>query len=479
MIYEKTAKFRDDFLWGSASAAYQVEGAWDKDGKGESVWDVYTRIPGTTFKETDGKVAVDHYHRYKEDVALMAEMGLKAYRFSIAWTRIYPDGKTELNEAGLEFYEQLIDELIAHNITPVVTLYHWDLPQHLQDLYGGWESREIIEDFNRYCVTLFKHFGDKVKHWVSLNEQNIFMTLGYVTAMHPPAVKSHKRMLQANHIANVANATVIESFKQYVPDGMIGPSFAYGPVYPYSCDPQDILSAENAEDLNNHWWLDVYCKGEYPTFAFKYYERLGIAPIVEEGDLELLARAKPDFIGINYYQTGTVASNPIDGVGPSEGMNNTGKKGTAKENGLPGVFKNVKNPNLETTNWDWAIDPTGLRVGLRRLTSRYNLPILITENGLGEFDQLEENDVVNDSHRIDYLSAHVLACKEAVTDGVDLLGYCTWSFTDLLSWLNGYQKRYGFVYVDREENDEKELRRIKKNSFYWYQNVIESNGEDL
>lgn len=479
MIYEKTAKFRDDFLWGSASAACQVEGAWDKDGKGESVWDVYTRIPGTTFKETDGKVAVDHYHRYKEDVALMAEMGLKAYRFSIAWTRIYPDGKTELNEAGLEFYEQLIDELIAHNITPVVTLYHWDLPQHLQDLYGGWESREIIEDFNRYCVTLFKHFGDKVKHWVSLNEQNIFMTLGYVTAMHPPAVKSHKRMLQANHIANVANATVIESFKQYVPDGMIGPSFAYGPVYPYSCDPQDILSAENAEDLNNHWWLDVYCKGEYPTFAFKYYERLGIAPIVEEGDLELLARAKPDFIGINYYQTGTVASNPIDGVGPSEGMNNTGKKGTAKENGLPGVFKNVKNPNLETTNWDWAIDPTGLRVGLRRLTSRYNLPILITENGLGEFDQLEENDVVNDSHRIDYLSAHVLACKEAVTDGVDLLGYCTWSFTDLLSWLNGYQKRYGFVYVDREENDEKELRRIKKNSFYWYQNVIESNGEDL
>ncbi|MFC4697283.1 glycoside hydrolase family 1 protein [Enterococcus aquimarinus] len=479
MIYEKTAKFRDDFLWGSASAAYQVEGAWDKDGKGESVWDVYTRIPGTTFKETDGKVAVDHYHRYKEDVALMAEMGLKAYRFSIAWTRIYPDGKTELNEAGLQFYEQLIDELIAHNITPVVTLYHWDLPQHLQDLYGGWESREIIEDFNRYCVTLFKRFGDKVKHWVSLNEQNIFMTLGYVTAMHPPAVKSHKRMLQANHIANVANATVIESFKQYVPDGMIGPSFAYGPVYPYSCDPQDILSAENAEDLNNYWWLDVYCKGEYPTFAFKYYERLGIAPVIEEGDLELLARAKPDFIGINYYQTGTVASNPIDGVGPSEVMNNTGKKGTAKENGLPGVFKNVKNPNLETTNWDWAIDPTGLRVGLRRLTSRYNLPILITENGLGEFDQLEENDVVNDSHRIDYLSAHVLACKEAVTDGVDLLGYCTWSFTDLLSWLNGYQKRYGFVYVDREENDEKELRRIKKNSFYWYQNVIESNGEDL
>ena len=476
MIYEKLDKFKDDFLWGSASAAYQVEGAWDKDGKGESIWDVYTRIPGTTFKNTNGNVAVDHYNRYKEDVALMAEMGLKAYRFSIAWTRIYPNGRKEINEEGLKFYENLIDELIANDIKPVITLYHWDLPQHLQDLYGGWESREIINDFNEYCITLFKRFGDKVKHWVSLNEQNVFLTLGYLTAMHPPGIKDQKRMLNANHIANLANATVIESFKTYVPDGMIGPSFAFGPVYPFSCNPSDVLSAENAEDLNCNWWLDVYCKGRYPAFAFKYYERLGIAPTIEEGDLELLERAKPDFIGINYYQTSTVAMNPLDGVGASEGMNNTGKKGTTKESGLPGVYKNAKNPYLETTNWDWAIDPAGLRIGLRRLTSRYNLPILITENGLGEFDKLEENDVVNDDYRINYLRSHLKACKEAITDGVDLLGYCTWSFTDLLSWLNGYQKRYGFVYVDR---DEKDLKRIKKNSFYWYKNVISTNGEEL
>ena len=482
MIYEKLDKFKDDFLWGSASAAYQVEGAWDKDGKGESIWDVYTRIPGTTFKNTNGNVAVDHYNRYKEDVALMAEMGLKAYRFSIAWTRIYPNGIGEINEEGLKFYENLIDELIANDIRPIITLYHWDLPQHLQDLYGGWESRKIINDFNEYCVTLFKRFGDKVKHWVSLNEQNVFITLGYLTAMHPPAVKDQKRMLNANHIANLANATVIESFKTYVPNGMIGPSFAYGPVYPFSCNPTDVLSAENAEDLNCNWWLDVYCKGRYPAFAFKYYERLGIAPTIEDGDIELLERAKPDFIGINYYQTSTVAMNPLDGVGESEGMNNKGEKGTTKESGVPGVYKNSKNPHLETTNWDWAIDPTGLRIGLRRLTSRYNLPILITENGLGEFDKLEENDVVNDDYRINYLSSHVKACKEAITDGVDLLGYCTWSFTDLLSWLNGYQKRYGFVYVDRDENDDnnqKDLKRIKKNSFYWYKNVISTNGEEL
>ena len=240
-----------------------------------------------------------------------------------------------------------------------------------------------------------------------------------------------------------------------------------------------ILAMENAEDLNCSWWLDVYCRGTYPSFALKYYERLGIAPIIEDGDLELLGRGKPDFIGINYYQTATVKANPLDGVGLSEGMNNTGKKGTTKENGIPGVYKNTKNPYVETTNWDWAIDPTGLRIGLRRLTSRYGLPILITENGLGEFDKLEENDIVNDDYRIKYLSDHVNACKEAITDGVELLGYCTWSFTDLLSWLNGYQKRYGFVYVDRDENDEKDLRRIKKKSFYWYKDVISSNGENL
>ena len=482
MIYQRLDKFKDDFLWGSASAAYQVEGAWDKDGKGESIWDVYTRIPGTTFKNTNGNIAVDHYNKYKEDVALMAEMGLKAYRFSIAWTRVYPNGTGDVNEEGLKFYENLIDELIANNITPIITLYHWDLPQYLQDLYGGWESRKIINDFNEYCVTLFKRFGEKVKYWVSLNEQNIFLTLGYLIAMHPPGVKDQKRMLNANHIANLANATVIESFKTYVPNGMIGPSFAYSPVYPSSSNSNDILAAENAEDLNCNWWLDVYCKGRYPDFAMKYYEKLGIAPIIEDGDMELLERAKPDFIGINYYQTSTVAMNPLDGVGASEGMNTKGEKGTTKESGIPGVYKNSRNPHLETTNWDWAIDPTGLRIGLRRLTSKYNLPILITENGLGEFDKLEDNDVVNDDYRIKYLSSHVKACKEAITDGVDLLGYCTWSFTDLLSWLNGYQKRYGFVYVNRDESDEdskNDLKRIKKNSFHWYKNVISTNGEEL
>ncbi|MHC5228950.1 glycoside hydrolase family 1 protein [Enterococcus sp. LJL99] len=479
MIYSKLDQFPSNFLWGSASAAYQVEGAYDTDGKGPSIWDTYTRIPGTTFKNTNGDVAVDHYNQYQTDVALMAEMGLKAYRFSIAWTRIYPKGRGEINEAGLAFYEQLIDALLANGIEPIITLYHWDLPQHLQDLYGGWESREVIKDFNNYCITLFERFGSKVKYWVSLNEQNIFVSLGYLTGMHPPAVKDRQRMLNANHIASLANATVIQSFRKYVPNGSIGPSFAYSPAYPFSCAPEDVLAAENAEDLNSNWWLDIYCSGRYPKFALKYYEKEGITLATEPGDFELLKAAKPDFIGINYYQTSTIQSNGLDGVGESNKMNTTGKKGSSKESGIPGVYKNVSNTFLQTTNWDWTIDPTGLRVGLRRLTSRYDLPILITENGLGEFDKLESDNTIKDDYRIAYLNAHIKACKEAITDGVDLLGYCTWSFTDLLSWLNGYQKRYGFVYVDRDEQDVKELKRIRKNSYYWYKDMIASNGETI
>ena len=478
MIYKQLENFPKDFLWGSASAAYQVEGAWNEEGKGTSIWDIYTKIPGKTYKGTNGDIAVDHYHRYKEDVALMAEMGLKAYRFSIAWSRIYPEGRGSVNEEGLKFYDNLIDELLKYNIEPVITIYHWDLPQALQDLYGGWESREIIEDFNNYCITLYNRYGDRVKYWVTLNEQNVFIGLGYATALHPPGVKDLKRMHKANHIANLANAKAIESFRKYVPNGKVGPSFAFGPTYSYSCKPEDVLAQENSEEINNYWWLDVYCKGTYPKIAWKYFERKGLTPTLEEGDLELLKANKPDFIGINYYRTGTFEMNPLDGVGESK-MNNSGKKGSTQDSGIPGVYKTINNPHLEATNWDWEIDPVGLRIGLRRLTNRYDIPVLITENGLGEFDTLEENDVVNDDHRIEYLRQHIEQCKAAVTDGVNLLGYCTWSFTDLLSWLNGYQKRYGFVYIDRNEEDEKDLRRIKKKSFYWYKKVIETNGNEL
>lgn len=218
MIHSELDKFKDGFLWGSASAAYQVEGAFDKDGKGLSIWDTFSKLDGTTYKSTNGDIAVDHYNKYKEDIALMKEMGLKAYRFSISWSRIFPEGRGQVNEDGLRFYDNLIDELIKNDIKPIITIYHWDLPQKLQDLYGGWESREIIDDFNNYCITLYKRYGDRVKYWVTLNEQNVFILLGYKLALHPPMVKDDKRMLNANHIASLANAKAIESFRKYVPN---------------------------------------------------------------------------------------------------------------------------------------------------------------------------------------------------------------------------------------------------------------------
>jgi len=470
---KRLKSFPAEFLWGAASAAYQVEGAWNADGKGLSVWDVFTKIPGKTFQGSNGDVAVDHYHRYKEDIALMAEMGLKAYRFSVSWPRIFPRGRGEINQAGLQFYSNLIDELLSNGIEPILTLYHWDVPQALMEEYGAWESRQIIEDFTNYCITLYKSFGDRVRYWVSLNEQNYNFHHGFLTAMHPPGVKDRKRFYEANHIAFLANANAIDAFRQHVPNGKIGPSFAYSPAYPLTSSPIDVLAFENAEAVTNDWWLDVYCRGRYPQSAFRYLSGQDLAPTIRDGDLELLQKGIPDFVGVNYYQTITYEANPPDGV--SEGtLNTTGQKGSGQETGIPGLYKTKRNPHVETTNWDWAIDPAGLRIGLRRLASRYQLPIMITENGLGDFDVLEANDIVNDAARIAYLRSHIEQCEQAINDGVDLIGYCVWSFTDLLSWLNGYQKRYGLVYVNRDEVDQRDLKRIRKQSFYWYRDFIKS-----
>lgn len=478
MEHRKLDKFPQDFLWGSASAAYQVEGAWQADGKGVSIWDEFVRIPGKTFKGTDGNIAVDHYHRFKEDVQLMREQGLKAYRFSVAWTRIYPNGKGEINQQGLQFYIDLVDELIKNKIEPILTIYHWDLPQGLQDEYKGWESREIITDFTQYAITLFETFRGKVKYWVSLNEQNIFMEHGYLMATHPPAVSNPKRMYQANHHANLANASVIKTFHEMNMPGKIGPSFAYGPNYSKDCHPQNVIASEDAEELEANFWMDVYLWGKYPRIARKYLESKNLMFEEEAGDEALLLAGKPDFLGVNYYQSNTRMFNPLDGVSQGK-MNTTGEKGTSEETGIPGAYKRVENPNLARTNWDWEIDAQGMRIALRRITSRYGIPVLITENGLGEYDEITETNEIHDEYRIDFIAKHILAIKEAITDGVEVLGYCTWSFTDLLSWLNGYQKRYGFVYVDQDEKQAGTLTRYKKDSFYWYQKMIETNGEDV
>lgn len=482
MYFEKSSGFPEGFLWGSASAAYQVEGAWNEDGKGVTNWDQFVRIPGKTYQGTTGDKAVDHYHRFKEDVALMAEMGLKTYRFSVSWARIYPEGKGAVNEAGLQFYENLIDECLLKGIEPMVTVYHWDLPLALQEEYGGWEDRRIIPDYIAYADTLFARFGSKVKYWITMNEQNIFTSLGWLKGMHPPGTKDDwKTFYQVNHHANLAHAGAILALKKRNPDANAGASFAYTPSYAFDCRPENAMAKADYDDLQNYWWMDVYAYGRYPSSALKYLQSTKTAPDILPGDMELLKEAAGliDFMGVNYYQSTVVEYNPIDGVSSSGTFNTTGKKGTAQVQGVPGLYKNPQNPYLETTDWDWTIDPSGIRICCRDITSRYGLPIVISENGLGAFDRLE-GGVIHDPYRIAYLKAHIEELKKAVDDGCRVWAYCTWSCTDLLSWLNGYQKRYGFIYVDREEDEEEgTLNRYKKDSFYWYQNVIQTNGDIL
>lgn len=482
MYFEKSKGFPKNFLWGSASAAYQVEGAYVEDGKGMSNWDEFVRIPGKTFKATTGDKAVDHYHRYKEDVKLMAEMGLKTYRFSIAWSRIFPEGNGEPNEKGLMFYDNLINELIKYDIEPMITVYHWDMPQALEDKYHGWESREIVDDYVNYATTLFKRYGDRVKYWITMNEQNIFTRLGWMEGMHPPGkIDDSKVFYQVNHHANIAHAKSVIALKELHPDAMVGASFAYSPSYAYDRKPINAMAKADFDDLQNYYWMDVYAYGRYPRSAFAFLEEKGWAPTFEPGDEELMKKASSliDFMGVNYYQSTVVEYNPIDGVGMTHEMNTTGKKGTTKIEGFPGLYKKPQNEFLPTTDWDWTIDPMGIRFCCREITSRYDLPIVISENGLGAFDK-DEDGKIHDPYRVDFLKRHIEELKAACDDGCRVLAYCTWSFTDLLSWLNGYQKRYGFVYVDREEDENSgTLNRIPKDSYFWYKKVIETNGEEL
>ncbi len=470
--------FRKDFLWGSASAAYQIEGAASIDGKGPSIWDTYSHVKGNTFKDTNGDVAIDFYHKYEEDIKLMAEMGLKAYRFSISWPRILPKGKGEVNKQGIDFYHKIIDLMIENGIEPVLTLYHWDLPQALQDKYNGWESREIIEDFANYAKLVYTEFGNKVKYIVTMNEQNVFTQMGYLLKLHPPKKRDFNLFLNVNHIANLANARAIEEYRKIDLGGKIGPSFAYGPAYAKSCNPDDVLATEDALELTNYLWLDPYIRGYYSKVQLTLLDRLGIKLDIQPGDEELMRKAIPDFIGVNYYSTSTYAKEPIVQESEREQKGNTVQHVDKFDNPLDNMFHYVANEHVRLTEWDWVIDPKGLEVALRRIASRYELPILITENGLGAYDTLTEDGQIHDQYRINFIKEHIDAIESATDAGAEVLGYCTWSFQDLFSWLNGYGKRYGFVYVDRNEEEERELKRYKKDSFHWYKKVIETNGSE-
>ena len=462
------AAFPEHFLWGAATAAYQVEGGHDADGKGPSIWDVFSHIPGATWQDTNGDVAVDHYHRMQEDIALMAEMGLQSYRFSISWPRLLPKGRGEVNEAGVKFYSDLIDALLAHNIIPMITLYHWDLPQALQD-EGGWEARSTAEAFEEYARLCYDRFGSRVRLWATFNETIVFIGHGYITGSHPPSVTDPARAIQACHHVFIAHALAVKAFRQSGIAGDIGFVNVLQPHTPLTRLPEDVVAAELADAIYTHWFYDPVLKGEYPAALLDAAQQRWGVPRFAPDDDRLLRENRCDFIGLNYYRRETVVANSGDTHTQS---NHSGESNSGHEFGFKGLFKFVRNPDGVYTDWDWEIWPQGLTDGIMQIKARYgDIPMYITENGLGAKDPIINGEVVDDP-RIDYLRMHVDAMADAMAQGADVRGYYPWSFIDLLSWLNGYKKQYGFVYVDHDNN----LARKRKKSFYWYQQVIASRG---
>jgi len=467
MIYQSIKAFPEDFLWGASTSAYQVEGAWNEDGKSPSIIDMCEHPSGTA----DFRVASDHYHRWEEDIALMGEMGLKAYRFSVAWTRILPEGTGTVNQKGIAFYNQVIEACRKYGIEPVITMYHFDLPYVLEEK-GGWSSRDTIEAFVKYAKVLYTHFGSQVKYWLTINEQNtMILHPGAIGAPKGKGLPNQKILYLQNHHMLLAQAQAMKLLHQMCPGAKIGPALNITAMYPATCSPRDSIAAHNWESIRCWNFLDAAVFGRYNSLAFRYLEDRGIAPSLMDGDLEILAGAKPDFIAMNYYSTATVGASRGDGsdVAPRAGDQQIML-------GEPGVYRPEENPYVGKTKYGWVVDPEGLRLTLRKVYERYHLPVLITENGIGAPDILEEDESVHDSYRIEYLAAHINQLRLAVTDGVEVMGYCPWSAIDLVSTHQGYGKRYGFIYVDRDEFDLREMKRYKKDSFYWYRDVIAANG---
>ncbi|WP_042147945.1 glycoside hydrolase family 1 protein [Paucisalibacillus sp. EB02] len=473
MRYKTINPFPNDFFWSAATSAYQYEGGYLEDGRTLSIVD-----KNINPAYADTSVASDHYHRSKEDVALMKELGMTAYRFSISWSRILPEGRGEVNQKGIDFYKNLINELKANNIEPLVTIYHFDLPACLQEEYGGWSSRKVLDDFVYFCKVLFEHLGEQVKYWFTINEQSNMFLLPYLMEFEDDT-PLEKQKYEMNHIMTLAHAKAIKLCREMVPDAKIGPAIGLSPNYPETCRPEDIQAAKVADDFRTYVFTDLYVYGSYRKNIWRYMEEQGINPTIEEGDMALLQSAKPDFIGVNYYQSRVVKYAPSTMEVKDMAINADGNKGETEFEVLPGLYQGSSNPYLEKTDWDWEIDPIGLRTLLNELNDRYHLPIIITENGMGAVDHLSDDEKVHDQYRIDYLSKHLEQCRLAIDDGVQLFGFCPWSFMDLISTTSGFRKRYGFVYVNRTDNDVKDLRRIPKDSFYWYQNVIKTNGLEL
>ena len=470
--------FRKDFLWGGATAANQCEGAYNLDGRGLANVDVIPHgkdrwlvATGTRkmFDFEDGyyypaKVGIDFYHHYKEDIALFAGMGFKVYRMSIGWSRIYPNGDEETpNEEGLKFYENVFRECRKYGIEPLVTITHFDIPMHLVTKYGGWRNRKMVEFYKRLTRTLFERYKGLVKYWLTFNEINIMLHAPFMGAgiCLEEGEDRFKVLYTAAHHELVASAWATKIAHEVDPEMMVGCMMNAGTSYPYSCNPEDVLLAQKT-NRQNYFFIDVQSRGRYPGYALKEFERHGFEVPAKDDDLEILQNNTVDFISFSYYSTRVVTTDA-----------------TAKRD-KNNMLDSVSNPYLEKSEWGWTIDPLGFRITLNELYDRYQKPLFVVENGLGAKDEFV-NDTVEDDYRIEYLRRHIQNMKDAVDlDGVDLLGYTTWGPIDLVSASTGeMSKRYGFIYVDRDDYGNGTLKRYKKKSYDWYKKVIASNGEDL
>ncbi|WP_145555702.1 6-phospho-beta-glucosidase [Yersinia canariae] len=470
-----------DFLWGGAVAAHQVEGGWDKGGKGVSIADVLSGgAHGVDRVMTDGvqegyrypnHEAVDFYSHYKEDIALFAEMGFKCFRTSIAWTRIFPKGdEQQPNEAGLQFYDDMFDELLKYGIEPVITLSHFEMPWHLVKEYGGWKNRKVVDFFVRFSEVVMERYKSKVKYWMTFNEINNqrnwkYPLFGYCCSgvVFTEQENPEETMYQVLHHQFVASAKVVKLGHAINPEFKIGCMVAMVPLYPFSCHPDDMMYSVEAM-RERYLFGDVHMRGYYPSYILNEWERRGFTINMEEGDLDILREGCADYMGLSYYM-----SNAVSAINPGSG------------NSLSGFEGSVPNPHVKASDWGWQIDPVGLRYSLSVLYERYQKPLFIVENGFGAIDKVADDGMVHDDYRIAYLKAHIEQMKKAVfEDGVDLMGYTPWGCIDCVSFTTGeYSKRYGFIYVDKNDDGTGTMARSRKLSFDWYKNVISSNGEAL
>ncbi|MEO2202597.1 6-phospho-beta-glucosidase [Paenibacillus pabuli] len=476
-MFEKLTSFPENFLWGGATAANQLEGAYLEGGKGLTTVDLIPvgpkRFPIAmgnldSFEPQEGEFypsheAIDFYHRYKEDIALFAEMGFKCLRLSIAWSRIFPNGDdAEPNEAGLQFYDDVFDELLKYNIEPVVTICHFDVPVHLVQTYGGWKNRKMIGFFETYAKTLFNRYKDKVKYWMTFNEINMLLHLPYIGAgiVLQEGEDKQQILYQAAHHELVASALAVKAGHEIIPGAQIGCMLAAGTVYPYTSNPEDVWKAME-QDRESFFFIDVQSKGAYPGYTKRFFRENGIHIEMQPEDADLLMQNTVDYIGFSYYASRCTSTDPEILKDSTEGN----------------VFGSVKNPYLDASEWGWTIDPKGLRITCNQLHDRYGKPLFIVENGLGATDVLLDNDTVEDDYRIDYLDRHFAEMAEAIQDGVEIIGYTSWGPIDLVSAGTGeMKKRYGYIYVDRNNDGTGSLRRVKKKSFHWYKDVIATHG---